>query len=180
MKMPAKKGEILWPRAHSYFHSPRAAKPQKRGVKSYFAGSRFEFLEARRDGYNSLRGKSRAKFWHELFEEWWQTYPWRLADNEEPPIGDTKKMEALSQVGDDAKLKSTVEERLEGVSLLHSWYRAFELIDIIRAEGEGMVQLPGRAPFPPRGRRLAQDPQARTRAGQPQTTLSLGPPTVCF
>ena len=64
-----------------------------------------------------LCGKSRAKFWHKLFEVWWQTYPWRLADEVEPPTDDAEEMEALSRVGDDAKQKSQVEMRIENVSL---------------------------------------------------------------
>ena len=118
--MVTKKGEFLWlSTLHNHVHSPRAANPQKRGVKDHFGGSRFDFLDRRCDEYNSLRGKSRAKFWHNLFEEWWRTYPWRLADNEEPPTGDTEKMEALSRVDNDAALKSSVEQKLQDMSLLH-------------------------------------------------------------
>lgn len=87
-------------------------------MKGYFTGSRFDFLDKRRDEYNSLRGKSRAKFWHNLFEEWWKTYPWRLADDEEPPTGDTEKMEALSRAGNDTTMKSAVEQKLQDVSPL--------------------------------------------------------------
>jgi len=45
-------------------------------------------------------------------------YPWCLADEEEPPTGDTEKMEALSDVGSEHDLKSNVEKRLQGVSTL--------------------------------------------------------------
>lgn len=105
-------------------NSPSAAKPGKRGAKDYFTGSRREFLNSYRDEYISLRGRSRSKFWHKLYKEWWQTYPWRLPDDEEPPIDDPEKMEELSRVSDNNELerdlKHGVEKRLQQVSPLHS------------------------------------------------------------
>lgn len=110
-------------------NSSRAANPGKRGAKEYFTGSRSEFLNTYRDEYISLRGKNRSKFWHKFFKAWWQTYPWRLADDEEPPLGDPEKMEALSQLSDDNELerdlKRGVEKRLQQVSPLHSLDLAF-------------------------------------------------------
>jgi hypothetical protein len=100
--------------------SPRTAQPKKRGSKGYFVGSRLEFLNRYRDEYISLRRKNRSKFWLKFFDDWWKTYPWRLADDEEPPTGDTEKMETLSQVGGnhDHDLKSSVEKRLREVGIL--------------------------------------------------------------
>ena len=66
-----------------------------------------------------MRHRSHAKFWYRLFEDWWKTYPWRLADDKEPPSDDVEKMEALAQVGNDSKLKSEVETKLQEVSPLH-------------------------------------------------------------
>ena len=92
------------------------AEPQKRGVKGYFTGSRLEFLTGYRDEYISLHRKSRHQFWHKFFGVWWEKYPWRLADHEEPPIGDPKKMEELAYVGEDESKKRAVEEALREVS----------------------------------------------------------------
>ena len=101
-------------------YSPGPANPQKRGVKGYFTGSRLELLNSYRDEYISLRGKSRAKFWHRFYEHWWSTYPWRLDDHEEPPANDPEKMAELSEVGVDQELKGAVEKNLRDVSPLHS------------------------------------------------------------
>jgi hypothetical protein len=96
-----------------------AANHKKRGAKGYFSGSRLDLLDQYRDEYISLRGKSRAKFWHKLFDDWWKAYPWRLADDEEPPADDPEKMAELSYVGDDSKQKGEVEQKLREVSHLH-------------------------------------------------------------
>ena len=96
-------------------------------MKAYFTGSRLEFLNRYCDKYILLRGRNRAKFWHQFFKDWWQTYPWRLADDEEPPTGDSEKMKELSEVGDDEELKGTVEKRLRDVSLVHSLALASKL-----------------------------------------------------
>ena len=98
--------------------SPGIAQPQKHGAKGYFTGSRLEFLSQYCDEYISLRGKKRAQFWDKLFERWWQTYPWRLADDEEPPTGDPEKMRVLSQVDGDYDLKGSVEKKLRDVGIL--------------------------------------------------------------
>jgi hypothetical protein len=94
------------------------AQPQKRGAKGYYTGSRLTFLEGYCDQYISLRGKSRHQFWHEFFTAWWEKYPWRLPDHEEPPADDPKKMEALARVGVDEDAKSDVELKVREVSLL--------------------------------------------------------------
>ena len=118
--MPKKKGKFPLFRVRLAFHSPRTANPEKRGAKGHFSGSRLDFLNGYCDQYNSLRGKNRARFWLNFFDEWWKTYPWRLADNEEPP-NDDAKMQALSEVGTEKALKKDVETKLKVVSLLHFW-----------------------------------------------------------
>ena len=94
------------------------AKPQKRGVKGYFTGSRLEFLTSYRDEYISLRRRSRHNFWHKFFNAWWEKYPWRLPDHEEPPVDNPEKMEELAYVGNDERKKGAVEEALRDVSLV--------------------------------------------------------------
>lgn len=117
--MPVRKSKFIQLHMFSH-HSPSAiADPQKRGAKGYFSGSRLEFLGEYRDEYISLCHKSRAKFWHRFYKSWWETYPWCLPDNEEPPTGDAEKMKELSNVGADKKLKREVEDTLRAVGLLH-------------------------------------------------------------
>lgn len=101
------------------------AQPKKRGAKNYYTGSRLVFLEGYCDAYISLRGKSRHEFWRTLFNDWWQRYPWRLPDNEEPPAGDPGRMAELSYVeGDeDMEAKGLVEARVRKVS--HSIVESF-------------------------------------------------------
>ena len=94
------------------------AQPKKRGAKNYFQGSRLAFLERYCDEYIALCGKSRHQFWHKLFEEWWQRYPWCLPDHEEPPANNPEKMKELASAGlEDMDEKSEVEERLHNMSL---------------------------------------------------------------
>lgn len=92
-------------------------RPQKRGAKGYYTGSRLAFLESRLDEYISLRGKSRHHFWYELYEAWWEKFPWRLPDKEEPPTDDNAKMKQLAYLGvDDANEKAKVEAQTHEVS----------------------------------------------------------------
>ena len=68
--------------------------------------------------YNALRGRDRHQFWFKLFTEWWQRYPWRLEDHEEPPTNNPEKMVELAYVGDesDVEKKAEVEQRVRDVS----------------------------------------------------------------
>ena len=70
------------------------------------------------DEYVSLRGKSRHDFWRRVYIAWWEMYPWRLPDGEEPPANDPGKMEALSYVGgdEDKKAKAKAEGAARKVS----------------------------------------------------------------
>ena len=92
------------------------APPGKRGARGHFEGSRLELLESHCDEYSSLRGKSLQEFWNSLFTKWWAQYPWRLADNQEPPSDDAERMKGLVYVGHDVALKAEVEAKLHRVS----------------------------------------------------------------
>lgn len=70
------------------------------------------------DEYASLRGKDRHEFWFKLFGEWWERYPWRLQDHEEPPTDDPERMAELAHVvsDEDKEEKGKVERRVREVS----------------------------------------------------------------
>ena len=89
---------------------------QRRGPKGYFQGSRKEFLESYLLAYLACKKGSRQSFWHKLYSAWWQRYPWRLYDNEEPPAEDPEKMARLAAVapGDETR-KALVEQKLTDV-----------------------------------------------------------------
>jgi hypothetical protein len=74
-------------------------------------------LEDYRNEYISLRGKDRHQFWHKFFNAWWQKYPWRLPDDEEPPVEDNAKMQELSHVGTDGDAKAETEVKAREVSV---------------------------------------------------------------
>lgn len=89
---------------------------QRRGRKSYFQGSRKEFLESRVAAYNSLKKGNRKNFWHELYSAWWERFPWKLPDNEEPPTDNPAKMVQLGSVAPGEEVvKRQVEENLTKV-----------------------------------------------------------------
>jgi len=70
------------------------------------------------DEYVSLKFKSRNQFWFELFAKWWEKYPWKLGDKEEPPLDDPTKMSELAYIQgpDEHKDKSKVEAAVIAVS----------------------------------------------------------------
>ena len=82
---------------------------QRRGPKGYYSGSRKEFLESQIPAYAACKKGNRQKFWHALYRSWWQRYPWKLNDNEEPPTDDPGKMLSLASVapGDQEQKKKT-------------------------------------------------------------------------
>ena len=92
--------------------------PGKRGVKPYFSGSCQKLLKEHLEVYLSLKHKNHNQFWSEFFAKWWQKYPWKLDDKEEPPLEDPAKMTHLAsvQVGEHSR-KSKVEAALVAVSL---------------------------------------------------------------
>ena len=119
--------------------------PKKRGAKNYFTGSRLTFLEGHCDKYISLRGKSRHEFWHALFNDWWQKYPWRLPDNEEPPADDPARMAELSYAGgdEDSEAKVVVEARVRKVSPFNRRKTDLVMIDTTcRGSPRGSVTEP--------------------------------------
>lgn len=135
--MPKKKGERV------RIHLPQnpthqvKAQPQKRGAKGHYTGTRLTFLTSYCDEYIALRGKSRNDFWFRLFTEWWGRYPWRLPDDQEPPTGNSKKMEELGLVGADETLKGMVEEESRTVCFIQ--VSMFGMIDAILAENQILV-----------------------------------------
>lgn len=81
-------------------------------------------MNSRLDEYIALRNKSRRQFWFDLMKEWWQLYPWRLPDDQEPPADDAEKMEQLASAKqEDVKKKSEVEEKLQKVSSFEGFSR---------------------------------------------------------
>lgn len=92
--------------------------PQKRGPKGHYTGSRLEFLTSYCDEYTALRGKARHQFWFKLFGEWWKRYPWRLQDDQEPPLDDPEKMVELARAesDEDKEKKNAVEQKVREVS----------------------------------------------------------------
>lgn len=87
--------------------------PEKRGAKPRFTGSRQKLLEDHLDEYIGLRHQNRNDFWFKFFAKWWQNYPWRLGDKEEPPSDNPARMAELASVEEAEKeSKSKVEAEL--------------------------------------------------------------------
>lgn len=61
----------------------------------------------------AVKKGSRQGFWHKFWSAWWQRYPWKLDDNEEPPTNNPEKMARLASVapGEDV-FKKEVEQQL--------------------------------------------------------------------
>lgn len=116
--MTPRKGEDFKIRPHEDLLLHFIEEPQKRGAKGHFAGSRHKFLTGYLNEYIALRGKSRIQFWHKLYNAWWEKYPWRLPDSEEPPTDNPERMKELARVETDAdaERKSEVENALRDVS----------------------------------------------------------------
>ena len=58
----------------------------------------------------------RQEFWHQLWSAWWERFPWKLEDDQEPP-SDPKEMKRLASVEPgEQNLKETVEKQLAEVS----------------------------------------------------------------
>ena len=100
--------------------------PEKRGAKPCFTGSRQELLENHLEEYILLRHRNRSDFWFKLFAKWWEKYPWRLGDKEEPPLNDPARMAELASVGEGEEgAKSKVETELIAVSF------RFVVVDLV-------------------------------------------------
>ena len=88
----------------------------RHGPPGHFQGSRLSFLTSKIEEYSTLKKGTRRGFWHKLYSNWWERYPWKLDDKEEPPEDDPVKMTWLRSVtpGESA-LKTTVEQELTDV-----------------------------------------------------------------
>jgi hypothetical protein len=113
---PGKKGET--PSAATYFNmlinlSDESSGTKRRGPKGHYTGSRKAFLEGNIPAYLAAKRGNRQSFWHELRSRWWERYPWKLDDEQEPPTDDPVEMAKLASVepGEECA-KSLVEERL--------------------------------------------------------------------
>ena len=56
---------------------------------------------------------SRQSFWHRFYSTWWQRFPWKLDDDQEPLMNDPEKMARLASVapGEETK-KGNIERTL--------------------------------------------------------------------
>jgi hypothetical protein len=90
---------------------------QRRGPKGYFTGSRKVLLEGKLPAYLATKKGNRHGFWHELYSSWWERYPWKLADNQEPPTDSPDEMAdlALVEPGEECA-KALVEAKLKEAS----------------------------------------------------------------
>ena len=58
----------------------------------------------------------RQNFWHEFWSAWWQRYPWKLDDSEEPPTDDPDEMERLRSLEPSERtLRGEIEANLTEV-----------------------------------------------------------------
>ena len=88
----------------------------RRGPKGYFQGTRKEFLESQMPEYLAIKKGSRRKFWYKLYCAWWQRFPWKLGDNEDPPTDNHERMAQLASVAPGEEgWKKEVEESLTAV-----------------------------------------------------------------
>jgi hypothetical protein len=88
----------------------------RRGPKGYFKDSRLAYLERNLPAYNATTKGNRNNFWHKFYTGWWQRFPWKLDDGDEPPTDSPSKMAGLGSVapGEDVP-KGEVEKRLTEV-----------------------------------------------------------------
>lgn len=121
--------------AHYYFTEEVQIK--RRGRKGYFQGSREEYLESHLPAYRALGKGRRGNFWTELFNGWWERYPWKLSDKEEPPTNDEEEMARLSEVGPgEIGLQNAVVKALTDVGQSFSLCIGRRVIDFISARKE--------------------------------------------
>ena len=89
---------------------------QRRGPKGYFKDSRKEFLESWLPAYKTTKRGNRQAFWHKFYCSWWQRYPWKLSDDEEPPTDNPARMANLAALAPgEENQKKEVERRLKEV-----------------------------------------------------------------
>ena len=92
------------------------ALPQCCGPKGYFKGSRKEFLKSYLQEYKMTKRGSHQNFWHKFYCAWWHHYPWRLNNDEEPPVDNPTRIANLAAVvpGEESQ-KKEVEKQLTEV-----------------------------------------------------------------
>jgi hypothetical protein len=105
-----KKGQfclhITKPRwTHHFLRSGKS--PSRRGPKGYFKGSRKDYLESQLPEYAASKKGGRLHFWHGFYCGWWERFPWKLDDQEEPPQNNPEMMASLASVerGEDGRKK---------------------------------------------------------------------------
>lgn len=57
----------------------------KPGNKGNFAGTRLEMLQSLAPEFIVLDTREVGNFWTRMLTVWWDHFPWRLPDDEEPP-----------------------------------------------------------------------------------------------
>jgi hypothetical protein len=108
-----KKGETSL--AVAYFNaltnlSAKDSETRRRGPRGHFLGSRKVFLEGYLPAYLACKRGNRGSFWHELQCSWWDRYPWKLNDDQEPPTDDPEEMAKLASVEPDEEDKKALVE----------------------------------------------------------------------
>ena len=116
---PTQKGQSLpMHLTYSSAYHLRAGKGslQRRGPKGRFKGSKRLYLESHLSEYVASKKGNRQNFWHKVYSGWWERFPWKLEDDEEPPTDDPVEMARLAEVapGEEAQ-KEVVEKSLQEV-----------------------------------------------------------------
>jgi hypothetical protein len=95
---------------------PLAPSVKRRGPKGYFRDSQLAYLESNLPAYNATTKGNRHNFWHKFYTGWWQRFPWKLGDGDEPPTDGLSAMAGLGSVAPgEQELKGEVEQRLNEV-----------------------------------------------------------------
>lgn len=66
-----------------------------------------------------MKGQNRNKFWFEFFSQWWEKFPWKLDDKEEPPVNDSNKMKELASAQTDGEREE--KKKVEAATTLVSF-----------------------------------------------------------
>ena len=91
----------------------------RRGPKGYFQGTRRDFLESCLPDYIAAKKGHCQNFWYGFWSAWWQRYPWKLEDDQEPPKDNPERMARLAAVAPgEEQAKKEVEQRLREVCRL--------------------------------------------------------------
>jgi hypothetical protein len=76
-------------------------------------------LESHVPAYLATKDTSRRGFWFTLFSAWWILFPWKLADNEDPPTVQAE-LTRLATVGPgEQDAKKEVEQKLTEVRRIY-------------------------------------------------------------